>query len=256
MNRIPTKLLGYQSPINMLNSNYPIIKLTSGLAARVFGCIAYVHLKSGKLDPKALKCVFVGYSSTQKGYWCYHPPTRKYYVSADVTFEEYQMYFLEQETSNNSGSSRNQMDAQENQFLMLPHGAILTDSRLPEIQALGEADHDNVGADNSLPHQDSQHSSPIANERLIPKPNGDIITSSLEIPNQTRPEVTQVYIRRPTSKTGGVDNHTAKKEENSDEHQHEDDSSWPIALCKGVRSCRNQVNYSLGQYISYDRLGN
>ena len=154
MNRIPTKLLGYQSLVNMLNSKYPTIKLTSGLAARLFGCIAYVHLKSGKLDPKALKCVFVGYSSTRKGYRCYHPPTRKYYVLANVTFEEYQMYFVEQKTSNNSGSSRNQMDAQENQFLLLPHGVILIDSRLPEIQALGEANHDNVGVDNSLPNQD------------------------------------------------------------------------------------------------------
>ena len=85
MNQIPTKLLGYQSPVNMLNSKYPTIKLTFGFAARMFGCIAYVHLKLGKLDPKALKCVFVGYSSTEKGYQCYHPPTRKYYVSANVT---------------------------------------------------------------------------------------------------------------------------------------------------------------------------
>ena len=61
MNRNPTKLLGHQSPVNMLNSKYLIVKLTSGLAARVFGCIAYVHLKSGRVDPRALKCVFVGY---------------------------------------------------------------------------------------------------------------------------------------------------------------------------------------------------
>ena len=162
----------------------------------MFGCIAFVHLKLGKLDPRALKCVFVRYSSAQKGYWCYHPPTRKYYVSADVTFEEYQMYFSEQKSSSNSGSSRNQTDAQDYQFLMLPHGAILTDSRLLKSQALGEADHDNVGADNSLPNKDSQHSSPIATERSIPiEPHGDVITSSLEIPNQAQHEVTQVYIR-------------------------------------------------------------
>ena len=60
MNQNPTKLLGHQSPFNMLNSKYLIVKLTSGLAARVFGCIAYVHLKSGRVDPRALKCVFVG----------------------------------------------------------------------------------------------------------------------------------------------------------------------------------------------------
>ena len=35
----------------------------------------------------------MGYSSTQKGYKCYHPFTRKLYVSADVTFVEKKRYF-------------------------------------------------------------------------------------------------------------------------------------------------------------------
>jgi hypothetical protein len=36
---------------------------------RVFGCIAYVHVpnkKRSKLDPKAKKCIFIGYSLEQK----------------------------------------------------------------------------------------------------------------------------------------------------------------------------------------------
>ena len=40
-----------------------------------------------------LSSVFVGYSPTQKGYKCYHPPTRKWYVSMDVNFFEEQSYF-------------------------------------------------------------------------------------------------------------------------------------------------------------------
>ena len=35
----------------------------------------------------------MGYSSTQKGYKCYHPPTRKLYVSIDITFVEDKLYF-------------------------------------------------------------------------------------------------------------------------------------------------------------------
>ena len=35
----------------------------------------------------------MGYSSTQKGYKCYHQPTRKLYISADVTFVENKPYF-------------------------------------------------------------------------------------------------------------------------------------------------------------------
>ena len=35
----------------------------------------------------------MGYSSTQKGYKCYHPPSKKFFVSADVTFSESESYF-------------------------------------------------------------------------------------------------------------------------------------------------------------------
>ncbi len=47
---------------------------------KVFGYIAYVHVpdeKKSKLDPKAKKCIFIGYSLKQKGYRCFNPPTRK-----------------------------------------------------------------------------------------------------------------------------------------------------------------------------------
>jgi hypothetical protein len=41
---------------------------------RMFGCIAYVHVpdeKKSKLDPKAEKCIFIGYSLEQKRYKCF-----------------------------------------------------------------------------------------------------------------------------------------------------------------------------------------
>jgi hypothetical protein len=61
------------------------------LPLKNFGCVCYVHnLGSGfdKLDPRAIKCVFLGYSSTQKGYRCYSLVLRRYFTSADVTFVE------------------------------------------------------------------------------------------------------------------------------------------------------------------------
>ena len=76
---------------------YPNLHTTNNLVPRIFGCVAFVHVHSQnqkKLDPRALKCVFVGYSSTQKGYKCYHYPSKRFYVSADVTFHEQESYFI------------------------------------------------------------------------------------------------------------------------------------------------------------------
>ena len=42
------------------------------------------------------KCVFVGYSRTQKGYKCYNPTSRHVIVSVDVTFFKDQPYFTTQ----------------------------------------------------------------------------------------------------------------------------------------------------------------
>jgi len=57
----------------------------------VFGCIAYVHVPDenrSKLDPKIMKCIFIGYSLEQKGYKCFNPSIRKLQVSRDFVFDE------------------------------------------------------------------------------------------------------------------------------------------------------------------------
>ena len=87
INRLPSTILTSKSPMDVLSSFYPNVSTSNQLVPRIFGtifgCVSFVHVPSGdrgKLDPRALKCVFIGYSSTQKGYKCYHPPSKKFCV--------------------------------------------------------------------------------------------------------------------------------------------------------------------------------
>ena len=60
---------------------------------RIFGCPAYAHVKEGKLDPRAKKCVFLGYEPGVKGYRLWNPDgkSKKFLISRDVTFDELAM---------------------------------------------------------------------------------------------------------------------------------------------------------------------
>lgn len=60
------------------------------LSKFIFGCFPFVHVHDqnhSKLDPRSLKCVFLGYSTTQKGYRRYSLDKRIYFVSSNDTFE-------------------------------------------------------------------------------------------------------------------------------------------------------------------------
>ncbi|PKU79659.1 Retrovirus-related Pol polyprotein from transposon TNT 1-94 [Dendrobium catenatum] len=144
INRLPSTALGLKSPMETLSSFYPEFRTHHNIAPKVFGCTAYVHIHSherGKLDPRALKCIFVGYSATQKGYKCYHPPTRKTFVSIDVTFDEKNSYFSY--PINNSISFNNFSSSHQN-FLVS-----LEDIRIPKdvFEALSDKNWRNAMKD-------------------------------------------------------------------------------------------------------------
>src|SRR4051812_11190612 len=62
---------------------------------RVFGCVAYAHIRRDKVEPRALKCMFMGYPEGVKAYrlWCLEPGHRRCITSRDVVFNEGEMAF-------------------------------------------------------------------------------------------------------------------------------------------------------------------
>ena len=90
---MPSRVLNFQTPCQVLLQSFPNTHILSTLPVKAFGCTMFVHIHAqhrSKLDPKALKCIFVGYSSNQKGCKCYSPVTWKFYNSMDVSFFEQQ----------------------------------------------------------------------------------------------------------------------------------------------------------------------
>ncbi|KAI5339294.1 hypothetical protein L3X38_018566 [Prunus dulcis] len=95
INRVPSSVLNFQTPLQALRQ-FCALHSTPNLEPRVFGCVTFVHLythQRNKLEPRALKCVFIGYAQHQKGYHYYHPPTQKPYITMDVVFREEEIYF-------------------------------------------------------------------------------------------------------------------------------------------------------------------
>ena len=72
-NRSPTKSLDGMTPFEAWYGKKPNVN-----HLRVFGCAAYLHVPKDdrkKLDPKAKKCIFLGYGATRKGYHLYNQKT-------------------------------------------------------------------------------------------------------------------------------------------------------------------------------------
>ncbi|KAE8697187.1 putative DEAD-box ATP-dependent RNA helicase 29-like [Hibiscus syriacus] len=85
INRLPTPVLHGKSPFEALHRVFPDYSFL-----RVFGCACYPCLRlfnHHKLDFRSKKCVFLGYSTTHKGYKCLDDSGRVI-ISKHVVFDE------------------------------------------------------------------------------------------------------------------------------------------------------------------------
>lgn len=106
INRMPSRVLNFLSPREKLLKLYPHCLLLSELPFKIFGCTAYVFEHSpgrGKLDRRSIKCVFLGYSGSQKGYKCFCPSTRRFYTTMNVFFDETVPYYPSNPNTNCTG---------------------------------------------------------------------------------------------------------------------------------------------------------
>ncbi|KAM1683995.1 hypothetical protein FF2_034893 [Malus domestica] len=96
VNRLPSRTVNFLTPFQALTSQTSSPP-TPNLSPWVLGCVVFVHLHppqwNNKLEPRAIRCVFLGYATTQKGYRCYHPSSKKMFITQDVIFHENEMFF-------------------------------------------------------------------------------------------------------------------------------------------------------------------
>ena len=133
INRSPSITINRKTPIEVWSgspANYSEL--------RVFGCIAYAHVDNGKLEPRAVKCIFLGYKSGVKIYKLWNPETRKVVISRNVIFNEHAM--LQDNTTNCPIDGQHKSSIQVEQFIDAPRKEIDTirDESIAEDSAIIE----------------------------------------------------------------------------------------------------------------------
>lgn len=87
VNRTPSRELEFKTPLQTLRE-LTKTQISEGLVRRIFGCTTYVHQNLGKLEPRSVRCMFLGYADAKKGYRCFDPVENKVHVTRDVAFHE------------------------------------------------------------------------------------------------------------------------------------------------------------------------
>lgn len=85
INRMPTSTLKMASPFTKLFGQ----NLTTIYWKFLVADVPYLKgYNKDKFQPKTFPCIFIGYNLLHKGYWCYHPESRRVYISRHVIFDE------------------------------------------------------------------------------------------------------------------------------------------------------------------------
>ena len=251
VNRLPSQQLAFTSPIDRMHAAFPDIPLRTGLLPRIFGCTAYVHDPSAsltKLDARALRCVFVEYSSLQKGYKCYHPPSRRFFISANVTFAEYESFFGARSSSSCLPLDEAPLASPLEPLPSVEPIAPSTSSPPPDPSPLNSFSPPEPSSvlPSFLPS--SPNASPVSpSDEMAPSHPGEVPSSS---PGDSLASASPLPSPSPSPAESSSSPTTPPLSSPDDD----DHLGWPIALRKGVRQCTRTPLYPLSHYLSFNRL--
>ncbi|XP_040374694.1 uncharacterized protein LOC112199378 [Rosa chinensis] len=243
INRLPAPLLSGKSPFEKIFQRVPQYS-----HIRVFGCLAYatnVHPKQ-KFDPRAHKCIFVGYPFGQKAYKLYDLTTKKFFTSRDVVFHE-DIFPYKQDSPNLSLQPHDAVLPNvipENDIPQEPLSASRVspiEHTLPQVDnSLSPnvlSDHETHPNDQTPPSPSSHHSSPPLDNSSPSSPSSPPVPNEDTVPALRRSE----RVRKPNVKLKDyVCSHVVLPT------QEDSSSLWPFPN-KGTR-------YPLSNYISYHRF--
>ncbi|RVX06246.1 Copia protein [Vitis vinifera] len=256
INRMPSRVLTFQSPRQLFLKQFPHTRVASSdLPLKVFGCTAFVHVypqNRSKFAPRANKCIFLGYSPTQKGYKCYSPTNKRFYTTMDVSFFEHVFFYPKFHVQ---GESMNEHQVWESRL----EGAPSFHSESPNPSQFAPTELSTPMPSSVQPAQHTNVPSPVTIQSPMP-----IQPTASQLANENL----QVYIRRrkrqelehgSQSACGQyIDSNSSLPEENIGEDRAGevlipsiDDSTLPIALRKGVRRC---TDHPIGNYVTYEGL--
>ncbi|OWM65682.1 hypothetical protein CDL15_Pgr017179 [Punica granatum] len=223
INRMPSSVLHGQIPFSVL---FPRDAIYS-LPPRIFGCLCFIHQLlpgSSKLSPRSLKCVFLGYLRGQKGYRCYSPEQRRYFVVADVTFFESTPFFS---ASPNQPPSLSESLPLPSPYVIVPFSVPSTSTSPPETPETPSTSRPTEPRElityqrrKNVPHIESQQ------------------VERVQVTSSERPEdSTPIPVAPPASDLPLMSS---------------PELDLPIAHRKGTRSTANP--YPLYNFLSYSRL--
>ncbi|KAK2452382.1 putative mitochondrial protein [Trifolium repens] len=263
INRMPSRVLKFQTPFQVISNCFPQTRVLSTLPIKVFGCSVFVHHQASKLDPRALKCIFVGYSPNQKGYKCYSPISRKFYNSMDVTFFENQPFYTKTDIQGENFTQEYQLwdiDTLESGESSL-HVSPQIDQTDPTMsthllplpvldQSCDQPELSSIESPDQSPIQPDQSNSPTVQPSTSTHP-AEIRELRVYTRKNKNQEGNEQQIQHCLESNPSLEIENTQGNENCDSIPTVNYDDRPIASRKDKRTC---THHPICKFISYDKL--